>query len=62
MLLKIFERSVAVSMTGRTVAEPSVACVGYQTLELGGIPVHTEYRCLFFLRYEFLKYRNTGVI
>ncbi len=31
-------------------------------LELGGIPVHTEYRCLFFLRYEFLKYRNTGVI
>ncbi len=28
MLLKIFERSVAVSMTGRTVAEPSVACVG----------------------------------
>ncbi len=29
---------------------------------LGGIPVHTEYRCLFFLRYEFLKYRNTGVI
>ncbi len=33
-----------------------------QLLELGGIPVHTEYRCLFFLRYEFLKYRNTGVI
>ncbi len=32
------------------------------SLELGGIPVHTEYRCLFFLRYEFLKYRNTGVI
>ncbi len=31
-------------------------------LVLGGIPVHTEYRCLFFLRYEFLKYRNTGVI
>ncbi len=31
-------------------------------IELGGIPVHTEYRCLFFLRYEFLKYRNTGVI
>ncbi len=31
-------------------------------LELGGIPVHTEYICLFFLRYEFLKYRNTGVI
>ncbi len=31
-------------------------------LELGGIPVHTEYRCLFFLRYEFFKYRNTGVI
>ncbi len=31
-------------------------------VELGGIPVHTEYRCLFFLRYEFLKYRNTGVI
>ncbi len=31
-------------------------------LELGGIPVHTGYRCLFFLRYEFLKYRNTGVI
>jgi len=31
-------------------------------LELGGIPVHTEYRCLFFLRYEFLKYNNTGVI
>ncbi len=30
-------------------------------LVLGGIPVHTEYRCLFFLRYEFLKYRNTGV-
>ncbi len=25
---------------------------------LGGIPVHTGYRCLFFLRYEFLKYRN----
>ncbi len=33
-----------------------------ETVELGGIPVHTEYRCLFFLRYEFLKYRNTGVI
>ncbi len=32
------------------------------TLVLGGIPVHTEYRCLFFLRYEFFKYRNTGVI
>ncbi len=31
-------------------------------LVLGGIPVHTEYRCLFFLRYEFFKYRNTGVI
>ncbi len=31
-------------------------------VELGGIPVHTEYRCFFFLRYEFLKYRNTGVI
>ncbi len=31
-------------------------------LVLGGIPVHTEYRCLFLLRYEFLKYRNTGVI
>ncbi len=31
-------------------------------LVLGGIPVHTEYRCLFFLWYEFLKYRNTGVI
>ncbi len=29
---------------------------------LGGIPVHTEYRCLFFLWYEFLKYCNTGVI
>ncbi len=27
---------------------------------LGGISVHTEYRCLFLL-YEFLKYRNTGV-
>ncbi len=36
--------------------------VMYIVLELGGIPVHTEYRCLFFLRYEFLKYRNTGVI
>ncbi len=24
-------------------------------LVLGGIPVHTEYRCLFFLRYEFFK-------
>ncbi len=35
---------------------------GQYALELGGIPVHTEYRCLFFLRYEFLKYRNTGVI
>ncbi len=35
---------------------------GAPSLELGGIPVHTEYRCLFFLRYEFLKYRNTGVI
>ncbi len=33
-----------------------------RAVELGGIPVHTEYRCLFFLRYEFLKYRNTGVI
>ncbi len=33
-----------------------------QDVVLGGIPVHTEYRCLFFLRYEFLKYRNTGVI
>ncbi len=33
-----------------------------ETVVLGGIPVHTEYRCLFFLRYEFLKYRNTGVI
>ncbi len=31
-------------------------------LVLGGIPVHTEYRCLFFLRCTFLKYRNTGVI
>ncbi len=31
-------------------------------LVLGGIPVHTGYRCLFFLRYEFFKYRNTGVI
>ncbi len=36
--------------------------VFYAPLELGGIPVHTEYRCFFFLRYEFLKYRNTGVI
>ncbi len=35
---------------------------GMFLLELGGIPVHTEYRCFFFLRYEFLKYRNTGVI
>ncbi len=34
----------------------------YRPVVLGGIPVHTEYRCLFFLRYEFLKYRNTGVI
>ncbi len=34
----------------------------WSIVELGGIPVHTEYRCLFFLRYEFLKYRNTGVI
>ncbi len=34
----------------------------YCMIVLGGIPVHTEYRCLFFLRYEFLKYRNTGVI
>ncbi len=28
---------------------------------LGGIPVHTEYWFLFFLWYEFLKYRNTIV-
>ena len=28
---------------------------------LGGLPVHTEYRCLFLLRYEFLIYRKTGV-
>ncbi len=34
----------------------------WSKVELGGIPVHTEYRCLFFLRYDFLKYRNTGVI
>ncbi len=40
----------------------SELCVIVFTLELGGIPVHTEYRCLFFLWYEFLKYRNTGVI
>ncbi len=25
----------------------------FNVLVLGGIPVHTEYRCLFFLRYEF---------
>ncbi len=36
--------------------------ISSSTVVLGGIPVHTEYRCLFFLRYEFLKYRNTGVI
>ncbi len=30
-------------------------------LVLGGIPVHTEYRCLFFLWYEFFKYRYTGM-
>ncbi len=35
---------------------------GSSGVVLGGIPVHTEYRCLFFLRYEFFKYRNTGVI
>ncbi len=34
----------------------------YLLVVQGGIPVHTEYRCLFFLWYEFLKYRNTGVI
>ncbi len=40
----------------------SLVSISPYMLELGGIPVHTEYRCLFFLRYEFLKYRNTGVI
>ncbi len=42
--------------------QASAMIIQSSDLELGGIPVHTEYRCLFFLRYEFLKYRNTGVI
>ncbi len=45
-----------------TVHLPACVCVCVCLVVLGGIPVHTEYRCLFFLRYEFLKYRNTGVI
>ncbi len=62
VLLGFTMGSTVLILTFASGVDTIVHFVGEDILVLGGIPVHTEYRCLFFLRYEFLKYRNTGVI
>ncbi len=57
-LLKLAHKKACKQFAEDNLAES----MNYWNLVLGGIPVHTEYRCLFFLRYEFLKYSNTSVI
>ena len=42
-------------------SENGFACIALISVVLGGIPVHTEYRCIRYLRFKFLLYRYTGV-